>query len=159
MFKVMNHQSKVGFRSLQVCIYTTAPKELRLIAARGSAQGEGINLKMSGVSLEKVGSKVCAVVSSCNWAKTCTITDIVSLGWKTGSSPLIIALCDLWRNPVAMHLYFAECFLYVRWVFPAALGSSRRRRGSVCLTTAPWASSWRSGWASPWSTARCSTHT
>lgn len=34
MFKVMNPQSKVSFRSLQVCIYA-ALKELRIMAAQG----------------------------------------------------------------------------------------------------------------------------
>lgn len=73
MFTVMNHQSKIGFRSLQV-------------------------------SLEKVGS-------------LCKITDIVSLGWKSGSSPLTIAICDHWKHPVFVHLDFVECVLCVRRVF------------------------------------------
>lgn len=41
----------------------------------------------------------------------------------------------------------------------AAPSSSRRRRRSVSLTTARWASSWRSAWASPWCAPRSSTPT
>lgn len=70
---VASHQSKIGFRSLQV-------------------------------SLEKVGS-------------LCKITDIVSLGWTSGSSPLTIAICDHWKHPVFVHLDFVECVLCVRRVF------------------------------------------
>ena len=58
MFRVMNHQSKVTFRSLKVCIYP-ALKELRLMAAQGHKVGnQSKNLRCS---LEKVSSKVHAI--------------------------------------------------------------------------------------------------
>ena len=112
----MNHQSKVGFRSLQVCVYRTAPKELRLIAARGSAQGGGINLKMYSVSLEKVGSKVCAVVSSCKWAKTC-----ISSVWDESREVL-----PSWSHSVIYEETLSSCFCISLNVFCMCVGFFQR---------------------------------